>query len=389
MTLTYVLMQNLRRNPLRTALTAVAFALPMAIFVLAISLVVALARTAGNLERELRLAVHSKLSIISFLPDGHRRKIEELDPDHHRLRAVCGMRWFGGRVPDRPNALQSLAADADTLPIVYSEIGLTADELDRWKRQKDAAIISGDLNEQYGWKVGDRVQLESSIPPYLKLDFTVIKVWAGSPFRTMFYFRRDYLLDSLERSGFQGAGCSIFWVKCVDAAALSGLQGQIDALFANTPDATKSEDENAFINGFVAAIGDIPGLARTMALVVVFIIALVAGNTMMMSFRERMRELAVFKAIGFQARRVFLIVLSESLLLALLGSLLGIVPVAAGLLLIPRKYLSYGAFAPPELSVAGVVGSLAIGLGVGLAAGAWPAFQALRLRTTDALRTVA
>lgn len=389
MTLTYVLMQNLKRNRLRTALTAVAFALPMGIFVLAISFVVAFARTAGNLERELRLAVHSKISIINFLPDGHRRKIEELDPAGRRLRAVCGMRWFGGRVPDRPNALQSLAADVDTLPIVYSEIGLTPEELDRWQHQKDAAIISPDLLEQYGWKVGDRVQLMSSIPPYLTLDFTVIKIWTGSPFRTVFYFRRDYLLDSLERGGWPGAGCSIFWVKCVDATALRELQGQIDALFKNSPDPTKTEDENAFISGFVAAIGDIPGLARTMALVVVFIIALVAGNTMMMSFRERTRELAVFKAIGFQAHRVFLIVLSESLLLALLGSLLGIVPVAAGLLLVPRKYMTHGAFAPPELSVAAVAGSLAIGLIVGLAAGVWPAYQALRLRTTDALRMVA
>jgi putative ABC transport system permease protein len=388
-TLTYVLMQNLKRNRLRTALTAVAFALPMAIFVLALSMVVALARTRGNLERELRLAVHSKISIINFLPDGHRRKIEELDPDRRRLRAVCGMRWFGGRVPDRQNALQSLAADMDTLPIVFSEIGMTPEELDHWQRQKDAAIISPDLLEQYGWNVGSRVQLESSIPPYLKLDFTVIKIWAEAPFRTVFYFRRDYLLDSLERSGFPGAGCSIFWVKCVDATALGELQGQVDALFANSPDATKTEDENAFINGFVAAIGDIPSLAQAMALVVVFIIALVAGNTMMMSFRERTRELAVFKAIGFQAHRVFLIVLSESLLMALLGSVLGIGPVAAGLLLIPRKYLSYGAFAPPELSIAAVAGSLAIGLLVGLAAGVWPAYQALRLRTTDALRMVA
>ena len=278
---------------------------------------------------------------------------------------------------------------SDTLPIVYNEIGLTPDELDRWQHQKDAAIISPDLYEQYGWDVGRRVQLESSIPPYLKLDFTVVKIWTGSPFRTVFYFRRDYLLDSLERSGFPGAGCSVFWVKCSDAAALRELQRQIDTLFANTPDATKTEDENAFVNGFVAMIGDIPGLARTMALVVVFIIALVAGITMMMSFRERTRELAVFKAIGFQAWRVFFIVLSESLLMALLGSLLGIVPVAAGLLLIPHRYLSYGAFAPPELSLAAVGGSLVIGVVVGLAAGAWPAYQALRLRTTDALRMVA
>lgn len=125
-----------------------------------------------------------------------------------------------------------------------------------------------------------------------------------------------------------------------------------------------------------------------MALVVVVIIALVAGNAMMMSFRERTGELAVFKAMGFRAERVFAIVLSESVLLALLGSLLVILPVSAALLLIPGQYLGWGAFSPPQLSPWAVCGALGIGLLVGLAAGAWPAVQALRLRTTDALRTV-
>ena len=125
MTLSYVLLQNLRRNPLRTALTAVAFALPMAVFVLALSLVVGFVRTSAALEQELRLGVHHRVSLTNFLPDGHRRKIEELDPQRTRLRAVCGMRWFGGRVPGTQQTLQSLAADVDTLPVVYSDIGLT------------------------------------------------------------------------------------------------------------------------------------------------------------------------------------------------------------------------------------------------------------------------
>ena len=142
------------------------------------------------------------------------------------------------------------------------------------------------------------------------------------------------------------------------------------------------------VAGFIQGVGDIPGLACMMALVVVLIIALVAGNTMMMSFRDRVRELAVFKAIGFQAGRVFMLVLSESLLLSLLGSLLGIVPVCLALLLTPHGYRLVGSFGLPPLSLVAVVGSLGIGLIVGILAGLWPAYQALRLRTTDALRRV-
>ncbi len=388
MTLARVVIQNLTRNRMRSGLTAVAFALPMAIFVLALSLVVGLTRVSQSLQKELRLTVVHRVSLTSLLPDGLRRKIEEFGSKDQRLTAVCGMRWFGGRVPGTQNTLQSLGSDRDTFPIVYDDAQMTAAELELWNRDRRAMVVAGGIAHQYGWKTGDRVVLESTIPPYLQLEFLVIKVWEDCPFPTMLYFRRDYLVDSLEAAGVPGAGCNIFWVKCTSVEALRSLQQQIDQTFANSPDATKSEDENAFVAGFVQVIGDLPSLAKAMAAVAMLVIGLVAGNTMMMSLRERLGEIAVFKAVGFQASRIFLIVLSESLLLALIGSLLGILPISAGLLLLPESYLRWGAFSAPKLSVFAVLHSLAIGLGLGLLAGAWPAYQAVRLRTTDALRRV-
>lgn len=198
MTKTYVLMQNLRRNPVRSMLTAGAFALPMAVFVLALSFVVALVRMGIESEKQLRLAVHHKVTLTNYLPEGMRRKIEALDPNRERLRAVCGMRWFGGRVPDTQNTLTSLAADVDTLPIVYSDIGLTEDEVEAWKRDRRAAIVGSGPAEQYGWKVGDRVVLESTVPPYLALEFQVVKITSLEGRANFFYLRRDYLTESLE-----------------------------------------------------------------------------------------------------------------------------------------------------------------------------------------------
>ena len=101
-TLTYVLMQNLKRNRLRSALTAVAFALPMAVFMAAISLLVGMQDLARENQRQLRLAVHHKTSISNMLPAGMRGKIQVLDPAGDRITAICGMRWFGGACAEYP-----------------------------------------------------------------------------------------------------------------------------------------------------------------------------------------------------------------------------------------------------------------------------------------------
>jgi putative ABC transport system permease protein len=389
MTLSYVLMQNLRRNRLRTVLTVVAFAFPMAVFVAAISFVIALIKVSEANQQGLRLGVHHKTTLTNPLPEGMRRKIEELDPKRARLAAVCGMRWFGGRVPNTQNTLTSLAADPDTFPLVYSELEMSAEEAKAWQSLRNAAIAGKNPAEQYGWKVGDRVTLESTVPPYLSLEFHVVKIVANPERANFFYLRRDFLEESLVQAGFSSGRCNIFWVKCKSVQDLRSLQSEIDALFANSPDETKSEDENAFAANFMQAAGNIPGLMRALALVVVVIVALVAGNTMMMSFRERIRELAVFKAMGFQARRLFGIVMAESVFLALFGALLGVVPTVGLLVLFPTRQLNFGQLSQLEVSTVAVVGSLVIALLVGLAAGFLPAVQAVRLRTVDALRRVA
>jgi putative ABC transport system permease protein len=390
LTLTYVLMQNLRRNPLRTALTSIAFALPMGIFVAAISLVVGLREMQAANEKQLRLAVHHKVTLINLLPEGMRRKIEAMDPDKRRITSVCGMRWFGGQRENSQNTITSLASDTDTFPVVYSEVGMTPAEIDLWQRERRAALIGGSLAREFGWKLGDRVTLRSAIPPYLSLDFIVTKVMTDESKATLMYFRRDYLEDSLKEANFPVSGCNIFWVKCQDAAALAAMQKEIDAAFANSPDETISEDENAFINNFVQGAGNIPGLIQVISIVVVFIITMIGGNTVMMSFRERAGELAVFKAIGFRSKAVSILVLAESLLLALFGSLLGIVPVTVVLTAFPIRAFFLGAMGIGKLTVSptGVIGALMMAVIIGFLAGLWPAYQALRLRTVDALRTM-
>jgi putative ABC transport system permease protein len=380
-------MQNLKRNPLRSGLTAVAFALPMAVFVAAISMVMAMVQINHDVAQELRIATHHKTTIINMLPGGTRTKIEGIDSDRSRLRAVCGMRWFGGRIPNTQTVIQSLGADADTFPLVYSDAAMTPPDTEAWLKDRQACVIGYGLSENHGWNVGSRLTLKSSVPPYLELEFHVVKIMPTPSRANVLYFRRDFLSESLKEANVANyADCNVFWIKCHSVDAMRSLQADIDAAFANSPNETKTDDENTMFAGFMQASGNIPGLMRAMAIVVVVIIALVAGNTMMMSFRERTKELAVFKAIGFPNRRVFAIVLGESVLLALVGALIGVIPTAGLLAAFPVRKLGFLPIASLEVSPMAVAVSLLIALVVGLSAGLWPAYQALRLNTVNALR---
>lgn len=389
MTLTGLLLRNLGRNKIRTGLTLVAFALPMAVFVAAMSLVLAMIQLSMQTEKELRMAVQNKIALVNILPERMRSEIEAVDPDKQRHSGICGFRWFGGRVPNTQDQIQSGGVDVETFPAVFSDLDWTPQEVEAWKKDRRACVVGSSVAEKHNWKVGDRITLESTVPPNITLEFLIVKIATRSGRTNSLNLRRDYFEESRKDAGFGNPGYNLFWVKCNSAAALASLQRDVDARFANSPNETKSMDENAFGATFMQAMGDLPGLMQTMAMIVVLIVALVSGNTMMMSFRERTRELAMLKAMGFQSGRIFRVVLAESLLIAMLGALLGIIPVSVGLTLFPLSKLGFLPIAALVISPFAVIGSLVVALVVGFVAGLWPAYQALRLRTVDGLRRVA
>jgi len=378
--------RNLRRNRLRTGLTLLAVALPLIIFVLATTVVNIALRIAASAKEHLRLAVHHKVSLINPLPEAHRRRIEELDPEHTRIKAVCGMRWFGGRVPNDQFNFPSLAGDPDTWPIAYPEHRLTSEELAAWQSERRAAVVGTTTADRFGWKVGQKITLKSVIPPYLTVELKIVKITTAGDTR-MVSFRRDYLDEMLRAVGAPAGYANIFWVKCHRAEDLGPLQRQIDELFRNSPDQTKTEDEEAFLASFLKMQGDLPNLMAAVAAFVVLVVILVAANTMSMSFRERVGEVAVFKALGFSRRAVLLLILAESVTIALWGGILGSLPLYLLLKLFPD--IGFGPIS--RISVPPRVVGVALGMSVviGLLAGLVPAARAYQLRVVDALRRVA
>ena len=157
----------------------------------------------------------------------------------------------------------------------------------------------------------------------------------------------------------------------------------VDLLFANSPAETKTSTEAAFAQSFTKQFGNIALIVMLILGAVFFTLLLVSGNTMSQSVRERISELAVLKTLGFSDRSVLGIVLSESILIILIGGLLGL---GFGWFLVQGMAEQFGAFLPGVfLSPTAILTAISIMLGTGFIAGIFPAVKAMRLTIIDAL----
>jgi putative ABC transport system permease protein len=195
-----------------------------------------------------------------------------------------------------------------------------------------------------------------------------------------FFFHYDYL-DEARTEGKGTVGWYI--VRISDPTQSARVGAAIDQLFTNSSAETKTGSEKAFVQGFAKQTGDIGAIVVAIGIAVFFTMLLVSANTMAQAVRERTTEVAVLKTLGFTDPAVLTLVIGESLLLTALGGAVGI---GGALLAVGRlshslsEYLSAFLLTPQALLVG--IGLMAL---LGVAAGAWPAVRAARLRIVDGL----
>jgi len=377
----HLIFANLFRKRIRTTLTLGSFAVALFLFGL-----LAAVRGAFNQGMEVagvnRLDVVNKVSIIQPLPISYLDKIGRIPG----VTLVTHENWFGGVYQDERNFFPQFAIEDETFRQMFPEFVVPDDQWNDFVADREGAIVGENLAERFHWKVGDRIPIKGTIFPGT-WEFNIRGIYKGSRPQddtTQFWFRYKYL-EERENTYWKGLiGWYIVRIDNPDNA--TRVAGAIDDTFANSPWETKTETEKAFAAGFAKQAGNIEFLLVSIGSVVFFTLLLVTGNTMAIAVRERMRELAVLKAVGFSDSFVLSLVLGESLLLAAIGGGLGlalcklVTPLLAKLLvgLLPYFYLAPIA----------IVSGLLVTLIVGTAAGILPAWSAMRLRVVDALRRV-
>lgn len=387
------LYRNLTRNVLRTMLTCAAVALPIMIYVLSASVIRQLEEFFEESARELRLVVTNKASIINPLPSGYRAKIEALDPSKQRLLTVNGMRWLGGKVENDKRPLSTLAVQADTFVATFPSMNLTPEEIEAWNKDRLAIILGDATASQFGWKVGDRITILASVPPYSPIEFRVISTAPNAKDKVTNFCRYDYTQEVLRNS--PGASewlgedwISFYFIKCASQSDLEYYRAEIDKLFARSPDETKTQDEKSFMNEFITQQFNLPRNLTILSAVTIFVAMMAAANTMSMNLRDRMNETAVLKSLGFRGTTIFALILVEGAALCLAGGVMG-----AAAPYIAFTYTALKSYQVPIIMSLQIheqvcVEALGIAVVIGLVASAWPSWVGLRLPVVSALRNL-
>jgi len=374
-----LVLANLLRRRTRTALTLGSFA--VALFLFGILAVVRGAFHQGvDVAGVDRLVVVNKVSLIQPLPFAYRDRLLRIPGVTGATFAV----WFGGVYQDERNFFPQFAIDPEHYRDVFTEFRIPEEQWQAFLADREGAVAGAGLAERFGWRLGDRIPIRGTVYGGT-WEFNLRAIYTGGRTQddvTQFWFRWDYL-D--ERKTFAKGFVGWYVVRIADPGDAVAVVRAIDEEFANSPFETKTDTERAFAASFVQQMGNIEFLILSVGSVVFFTLLLVTGNTMAIAVRERVRELAVLKAVGFSDRFVLGVTLAETLLLAAAGGGLGLVLAKLFTLrgdptggLLPFFYLSPGA----------MLAGLGLALLVGFLAGILPALAAMRLRVVDALRRV-
>jgi len=374
---------NLFRKKIRLILTIGSFAVALFLFSFLAVVKGAFGRGADIAGAD-RLVIINRISIIQPLPLSYRDKILRIPG----VKAITHNNWFGGVYQDEKNFFPQFAIDVENQRTVLPELKVPDDQWANFVKDRQGAIAGAKTAARFGWKIGDRIPIKTTIfgganTWEFNLDGIYHSTTVGGD-ESQFWFQWDAFEEGVPKTFKDNVGWYVLKLDSPDDAVR--VSKAIDDMFANSSFETKTETESAFAAGWVKQFGNIEFLILTIGAVVFFTLLLVTGNTMAISVRERIGELAVLKAIGFSDRSILFFVLAESLTIALVGGLIGLglaalaIPVLGAALngLLPTLILS-----PAILSV-----GLGTALLVGVVSGLLPGIGAMRMRVVNALRRV-
>ena len=380
-----LIFKNSFRHKLRTSLTILGIAVAVIAFILLRTVITAwysgVEASAAN-----RLIVRQAVSFIFTLPYAYKDKIESIPG----IDEVSYSNWFQGVYIDKNQFFARLAVDDETIFDVYPEFLLTKEELATFKAERNSCVIGEEIAKKYKLKRGDVMTIDGDIYPG-QWEFVVRGIYKPrdkTTDATQMFFHWKYLDERIREVSPSRAG-EVGWyiIKIKDPNQAASISEQVDALFKNSRAETKTETERAFQQGFVQSTSAIITSINVLSFVIIGIIMLVLGNTMIMSARERTREYAVFKTIGFSANHIIGLIMGESFLISSIGAVIGLFltfPIVKSF----QDFIPKGFFPIFEIEPITVIFAVLAALLIGVAASIFPIQKALRTSIVEGFRFV-
>jgi putative ABC transport system permease protein len=381
MTLTRFVTKNAFRNKRRSTLTVLSIAFSLLLLTLMMTIWRGFYLDEGSAESAQRLVVRHRVSLTFNLPAFYREKIRATPG----VVAVVPVSWFGGIYKDQKpeNFFAQFGTDPEEFFKVYRDVQMPAEQFTAWERDRQGVIVNDALAKKFGWKLGDRIVLQGTIYP-INLELNIRGIFHTNPDDKSVYFNAKYVEEAVD---FFKGRAGTFSILAASPSDVSNIANAVDDMFRNSPQPTKTESEKAFGLEFVAMMGNVKAFILSICSAVVFATLLVSANTMAMSIRERTREVAVLKTLGFTRRGVLGLFVSEAVALSLGGGLIGATlgwGAVYALTHSPQFFSFFPLKVTPEIWL---VALLTSGV-VGLLSAALPSYHASQVNIVDGLRHI-
>jgi putative ABC transport system permease protein len=378
---------NLRRNKLRTTLTGGAIMLAVVLVCLLLTMPAGLDALLSSIASNTRISVHAKGGVVYSMPYAFTRKVRQVDG----VQAATATMWFGGAFEEQGRVtFPNFAVESEYVGAVYPDYNIPAEQLADFQRYRDGAIVGRQTMRKYNWKIGDRITLRSTVWP-VNLDLRIVGEIPNdrSP---IFWLNWTYLDESLKAHGYRGLGiANVIWVHASDPSRVNAIMRTIDDMSRNSESETACETEKSYFANFFGSLQGFLTIVLIVTGLVALCIVFIAANTASMGVRERSRELAVLKAIGFGQRVIFGTLLAEAVALSTVAGCSGVL-LAIGLTRMLKASTgwnpSLGPLSSFIVTAPVIVQGLFLSLFVGMLAGIVPSFGAARKPVVQTLHEV-
>ncbi len=380
MTFASFIAKNALRNKRRALLTVVSVAVSCGLLVTLLTLQRELTVPPESEAASLRVIARNKVSLAQPLPAKQLPVVEKIPG----VVAVSPFTYFGGNFREETvTSFAQFAVDPAQFRDLIVEGRIADGNYDDFIKDRTSCFVGADTMKRYGLKIGDKMRFTGTFYP-VDLDLKILAVFQGTVDDRGVFFHHKLLDELMGNPGTVGT----WYLRVASADVANDVIARVDKAFENSSAEVRAETERAFQMGFISMLGNVKMLIGSISAVVVFTLVLVTVSTMSMAIRERFRELAVLKALGFKRTELFGFILAESFGLAALGALVGIGGSWAFWTLIDLQkltngFLLYFEVTPRIMATGAVVAAL-----LGIVSAIGPALAVARTSVVEGLKTL-
>jgi putative ABC transport system permease protein len=374
-----LIVRNVLRNRRRSLLTLASTAVSLALLALLVAIYQGFFHGEPTSPSEaLRLICRHRVSLTHPLPASHMQVIKSIPG----VRYVSAWTWFQGKYKEPKDFFARFGVDADVIFDLRTDWSMPADQVAAFKRERVACAIGQSIATKYNIKVGDTITIVGDIYD-VTLEMKVAGIFAHPKNTECLIFHREYLTELLPKDNAQRDSVGTYAILADKPEAVGPIGRAIDDRFANSPYPTRTESERQFGLSFLAFLGNVKLFLAAICAAVTFTILLVSANAIAMAVRERTREIAILRTLGYTPGEILQLVIGEAVLISIIGGVIGI---GIGWLLGRGLVASSGGMIAQGVRWQGAAVVLGMAALIGVVASLLPAVSASRKNVIESMR---